>query len=483
MSEDNYPNKLDDTSAFTSYSAEEPDPIIIKAVGVGGGGNNAVNHMFKQDIPQVSYVNINTDRQALKNSLVPNKLQIGNGLGAGNKPEVARAFAEDSAEEIGRLFDDETKMVFITAGMGGGTGTGAAPVVARIARERGLLTIGIVTIPFLFEGQAKIKKAIAGADEMAQYVDALLVINNERLTEIYGDFNFLNAFGKADDTLSIAARSISEIITSDGLINLDFNDVDSTLRNGGAAIISTGYGEGEGRVSAAINDALNSPLLKNRDILGSKKLLFNIFFNPDAEEEFLMSETAELTSFISSINSEVDVVWGVGFDRTLGNGVKITILAAGFDVTIRDEEDDLIRQQAQGAARKSPFDFGRRTEAGASQPRQGGAHERQPSQAVHTPQSQQTPVTKPSTPASRVSDERIAEEYGANKLQDLTGSKDRGSMIVLGLNQLDDDNVCDTIDRYPTYKRDRKIVESVHNGAYDTGTRPAQPSTGQTFCY
>lgn len=177
------------------------------------------------------------------------------------------------------------------------------------------------------------------------------------------------------------------------------------------------------------------------------------------------------------------MVWGVGFDRTLGNGVKITILAAGFDVTIRDEEDDLIRQQAQGAARKSPFDFGRRTEAGASQPRQGGAHERQPSQAVHTPQSQQTPVTKPSTPASRVSDERIAEEYGANKLQDLTGSKDRGSMIVLGLNQLDDDNVCDTIDRYPTYKRDRKIVESVHNGAYDTGTRPAQPSTGQTFCY
>ena len=298
MSEDNYPNNIDDTSAFTP-SADEPDPIIIKAVGVGGGGNNAVNHMFKQDIPQVSYVNINTDRQALRNSLVPNKLQIGNGLGAGNKPEVARAFAEDSAEEIGRIFDDETKMVFITAGMGGGTGTGAAPVVARIAKERGLLTIGIVTIPFLFEGQAKIKKAIVGADEMAQYVDALLVINNERLTEIYGDFNFLNAFGKADDTLAIAARSISEIITSEGLINLDFNDVDSTLRNGGAAIISTGYGEGEGRVSAAINDALNSPLLKNRDILGSKKLLFNIFFNPDAEEEFLMSETAELTSFIS----------------------------------------------------------------------------------------------------------------------------------------------------------------------------------------
>lgn len=483
MSEDNYTSKLDDTSAFTHYSSDEPDPIIIKAVGVGGGGNNAVNHMFKQDIPQVSYVNINTDRQALKHSLVPNKLQIGNGLGAGNKPEVARAFAEDSAEEIGHLFDDDTKMVFITAGMGGGTGTGAAPVVARIARERGLLTIGIVTIPFLFEGQAKIKKAIAGADEMAQYVDALLVINNERLTEIYGDFNFLNAFGKADDTLSIAARSISEIITSDGLINLDFNDVDSTLRNGGAAIISTGYGEGEGRVSAAINDALNSPLLKNRDILGSKKLLFNIFFNPDAEEEFLMSETAELTSFISSINSEVDVVWGVGFDRSLGNGVKITILAAGFDVTIRDEEDDLIRQQNNP---KNPFVFGGsrvggrqvagiKTDRGEAETRQGASAQTQPATA---------PAPKKAASGASVTSARIAEEYGAEKLQDLTGSKDRSSMIVLGLNQLDDDAVCDTLDRYPTYKRDRKIVESIHSGAYDTGHSASQsPAQGQTWSF
>lgn len=466
--------RIDDASAFTPISSDESDPIIIKAVGVGGGGNNAVNHMFKQNIPKVSYVNINTDRQALRNSLVPTKLQIGTGLGAGNRPEVARQFAEDSAEEIGRLFDDDTKMVFITAGMGGGTGTGAAPVVARIARERGLLTIGIVTIPFVFEGQAKIKKAIAGADEMAQYVDALLVINNERLTEIYGDFNFLNAFGKADDTLSVAARSISEIITSEGLINLDFNDVDSTLRNGGAAIISTGYGEGEGRISAAINDALNSPLLKNRDILGSKKLLFNIFFNPDAEEEFLMSETAELTSFISSINSEVDVVWGVGFDRSLGNGVKITILAAGFDVTIREEEDDLLRQGSG-----SPFVFnGRRssqrkpvegTKPVVPDPREGGRQ----------------PQSTPAAPTrAEVSEQRIAEEYGSSKIKDITGNKDRSSMIILGLNQLDDDAVCDTLDRYPTYKRDRKIVESIHSGAYDTGTRVASaPTSGQTFSY
>ncbi len=456
MSEDQNSNKLDDTSAFTPNISDEPDPIIIKAVGVGGGGNNAVNHMFKQDIPQVSYVNINTDRQALKNSLVPNKLQIGNGLGAGNKPDVARAFAEESAEEIGHLFDDDTKMVFITAGMGGGTGTGAAPVVARIARERGLLTIGIVTIPFLFEGQAKIKKAIAGADDMKQYVDALLVINNERLTEIYGDFNFLNAFGKADDTLSIAARSISEIITSEGLINLDFNDVDSTLRNGGAAIISTGYGEGPGRVSAAINDALNSPLLKNRDILGSKKLLFNIFFNPDAEEAFLMSETGELTSFISSINSEVDVVWGVGFDRSLGNGVKITILAAGFEVSIDGEEIDLERQHEGGGA---PFVFNGGGSTVKSNPR-GGDIQVDP----------------------QVLGERIVYEYGL-KAQDILNG-DRASMVVLGLNQLDDDSVCDLLDSHPTYKRDKKIVESIRSRAYDTGHSASQTSSqGQTWSF
>ena len=262
MEDNNINQNLDDASAFTdARRIAVEDPIIIKAVGVGGGGNNAVSHMFKEGIKNVSFVNINSDEQALRHSDVPNTLRIGDGLGAGNKPEKAKVFAEDATEEISRLFDDDTKMVFVTAGMGGGTGTGAAPVVARVAKERGLLTIGIVTIPFLFEGQVKIKKAIAGADEMAKYVDALLVINNERLTEIYGDLDFMNAFGKADDTLSVAARSISEIITRQGIINLDFNDVDTTLRDGGAAIISTGFGEGEGRVTAAIQDALNSPLL------------------------------------------------------------------------------------------------------------------------------------------------------------------------------------------------------------------------------
>ena len=267
---------------------------IIKVIGVGGGGNNAINHMYEQNIKCVSFVVCNTDLQALNGSKVPTKVLIGpnitKGLGAGNIPEVARQAAEESADEIAKLFDDETKMVFITAGMGGGTGTGAAPVVAKIAKEHNVLTIGIVTIPFLFEGEKKIIKALNGAEEMSKHVDALLIINNERLTEIYSELDFLNAFGKADDTLSTAARSISELITCEGRINLDFNDVKTTLENGGVAIISSGYGEGERRMTKAIEDALNSPLLKNRDVYGSKRILVNIYFSREAQTKFVISE-------------------------------------------------------------------------------------------------------------------------------------------------------------------------------------------------
>ncbi len=235
----------DDLEHLNKYTETTSEPDRIMVVGVGGGGGNAVNHMYNEAVIHgVSFVVVNTDDMALKCSPVPRKLLIGptvtRGRGAGNVPERAREAAEESAEDIRALFTDETDMVFITAGMGGGTGTGAAPVVARIARERGLLTIGIVTIPFLFEGMKKIAKAVAGAEEMGKYVDALLVINNERLSEIYPDLAFEESFAKADDTLSIAAQSISEIVTNPGYINLDFNDVDTTLRNGGTAIISNG---------------------------------------------------------------------------------------------------------------------------------------------------------------------------------------------------------------------------------------------------
>ena len=234
---------------------------IIKVIGVGGGGGNAVNHMYKKGIHDVSFVLCNTDNQALNNSPVPVRLQLGKeGLGAGNRPEKAREAAEETLDDIKNILSDGTRMAFITAGMGGGTGTGAAPVIARISKELDILTVGIVTIPFRFEGARKIDQALDGVEEMAKHVDALLVVNNERLREIYPDLTLLDAFGKADDTLSVAAKSIAEIITYEGYMNLDFNDVKTILQNGGVAIMSTGYGEGEGRVKKAIDDALNSTI-------------------------------------------------------------------------------------------------------------------------------------------------------------------------------------------------------------------------------
>jgi cell division protein FtsZ len=309
-------------------------PKIIKVIGVGGGGGNAVNHMYKEGIHDVTFVLCNTDNQALAKSPVPVKLQLGRhiteGLGAGNRPERARDAAEESIDDIRALLNDGTKMVFITAGMGGGTGTGAAPVIARTAKEMDILTVGIVTIPFIFEGEKKIIQALDGVDNIAQYVDALLVINNERLREIYSDLTFMNAFGKADDTLSIAAKSIAEIITIEGTVNLDFADVKTILKDGGVAIMSTGFGEGDNRVTTAINDALHSPLLNNNDIFNAQKVMLNVSFDP--KSELMMEEMNEVHDFMSKFREGVEVIWGVAQDNTLDSKVKITILATGFGV-------------------------------------------------------------------------------------------------------------------------------------------------------
>ena len=252
---------------------------IIKVIGVGGGGGNAVNHMYNEGMHDVTFLVCNTDKKALEDSPIPTKLQLGDeGLGAGNKPEKGREEAKKSEESIRRQLSDGTRMAFITAGMGGGTGTGASPIVAEISKNMGILTVGIVTIPFLFEGRKKIIQAFKGVKEISKNVDALLIINNERLRKIYPTLDILDAFAKADDTLTVAARSISEIITSHGRIGLDFNDVNTVLKDGGVAIISTGYGEGEGRVKNAIEDALNSPLLNDNDIFNSQKILLCISF-------------------------------------------------------------------------------------------------------------------------------------------------------------------------------------------------------------
>ncbi|WP_101690242.1 cell division protein FtsZ [Dysgonomonas massiliensis] len=308
---------------------------IIKVIGVGGGGGNAVNHMYNEGIHDVSFALCNTDNQALGQSPVDTRVQLGRkiteGLGAGNRPEIARKAAEESREDIERLLNDGTKMVFITAGMGGGTGTGAAPVVARIAKDMGILTVGIVTIPFVFEGRKKIIQALKGVEDIAHNVDALLVINNERLIDIYSDLTIPNAFAKADDTLAIAAKGIAEIITVHGHINLDFADVKTILKDGGVAIMSSGYGEGENRLEDAFRTSLHSPLLNNNDVFDAKKVLFNIY--SDDEHPLIVEEMESVSNFMKRFGPDVEVIWGTATEKDLGERVKITLLATGFGMS------------------------------------------------------------------------------------------------------------------------------------------------------
>ena len=337
------------TDLTKQYIMADKQNSIIKVVGVGGGGGNAVNHMYNQGIEEVSFVVCNTDQQALIHSPVPNKILIGEGLGAGNKPSVALAAAEAARDEISKMLDDGTKMVFITAGMGGGTGTGAAPFVASIARELGILTVGIVTIPFLFEGKRKIRQALKGVSAMSDNVDALLVIHNERLCSVYPDLELSNAFGLADNVLTSAARGIVEIITIDGHINVDFADVCTIMRNGGVAIMNSGYGEGENRVTAAINDALDSPLLNNNDIHKSKKILLNFYCS--RTNPVVMSEVGEINDFMAQMGDDIEVIWGVTFDDELGDKVKVTLLATGSEMSVVPEDlrEELRREREEAA--------------------------------------------------------------------------------------------------------------------------------------
>ena len=328
---------------FPANVPNNSSPSIIKVIGVGGGGGNAVNHMYNEGIHDVTFVVCNTDNKALQDSPVPHKIQLGSeGLGAGNRPERARKATEESIDAVKNMLNDGTKMVFITAGMGGGTGTGAAPLIAKTAKEMGILTVGIVTIPFKWEGVKKIDQALDGVQEISKNVDALLVINNERLREIYQDFTVVKAFAKADDTLCNAARSIAEIITMHGIINLDFNDVSTVLKDGGVAIMSSGYGEGEGRVTKAIQDALNSPLLNNSDIYNSKKILLRISFPGDETDggALMMEEMNEVHEFMDKIqNKDVETKWGLSVDQSLKDKVKVTILATGFGIENIDSEE------------------------------------------------------------------------------------------------------------------------------------------------
>ncbi len=409
---------------------------IIKVIGVGGGGGNAVNHMYREGIHDVSFVLCNTDAQALNDSPIPNKVQLGEeGLGAGNKPEKARKAAEYSIEEIRNMLNDGTRMTFITAGMGGGTGTGAAPIIARESKKMGILTVGIVTIPFRFEGNKKILQALNGVEEMAKNVDALLVVNNERLRHIYNDISLLNAFSQADDTLSVAAKSIAEIITVHGMINLDFNDVNTVLENGGVAIMSTGYAEGEGRVKKAIAAALHSPLLNDNDIFNSKKILLSLSFSNDGSNEgIMMEEMNDVHEFMNKFDDGFELKWGVAQDQTLGNKVKVTILATGFGISDIGVENPMPLSNPEELKKKTDEEEKKAKEA-----------------------------------------ELLGQYYGSygnNVMQ-----KRHFNVFLYSKEDLDNDELIYNVDLSPTYSRTRQALERISNksASYNNNEANAAP--------
>jgi cell division protein FtsZ len=311
---------------------------IIKVIGVGGGGSNAVNHMYNQGITGVDFMICNTDAQALEQSPIPNKIQLGTtlteGLGAGANPEVGKNAAIEDVEAIKAVLQNNTKMVFITAGMGGGTGTGAAPIIAETAREMGILTVGIVTIPFSFEGRRRKQQADEGLEALRNSVDTLLIINNDKLRMMYGNLRMGEAFSKADDILAVAAKGISEIITVTGYVNTDFRDVQTVMKDGGTAIMGSGTAEGENRAIDAVTKALASPLLNDNEIKGANYILLNI---TSGTEEITMDEIGDITDFIQDeAGLTADVIWGNCTDESLGEKVSVTVIATGFGANSTD---------------------------------------------------------------------------------------------------------------------------------------------------
>ncbi len=317
---------------LTNFEMPLNEGAMIKVIGVGGGGSNAVNHMCRKGIKDVDFVVCNTDSQALADSPVKVKVKLGasltEGRGAGNKPEIGRQAAIENIEDVKKAIGNKTKMVFITAGMGGGTGTGAGPEIAKACREMDLLTVAIVTIPFRNEGKRRVEQAIEGIQEMEGHVDSLLVINNEKIREMYGDFKISEAFSKADDVLATAAKGIAEIITVHGYINVDFADVETVMRQSGVALMGSARSKGEDRAIKAVEEALNSPLLNNNNIKGARNILLNV---TSGEEEITMDEIGQITDYVQSrAGYDADLIWGNGRDESLGDEICVTLIATGF---------------------------------------------------------------------------------------------------------------------------------------------------------
>ena len=422
---DNISNNIDDVRGQLNYEyTTDTTKRIIKVIGVGGGGGNAVSTMYKKEmIKGVSFLLCNTDEQALNNSPVPNKITLGpsitKGLGAGNKPEMAKEAAEESTTEVlNALTSDDTEMVFITAGMGGGTGTGAAPIVGKIARDAGKLTVGIATIPFKFEGRRKILRALEGVRRLQENVDALLVVNNEKLIEIYGKKTVSEAFQLADNTLSNATRSISDIINTAGIVNMDFNDVKTTLKDSGVAVISSGMGKGNNRLKVALEEALTSPLLNNNDITKAKRLMIAIYYSE--QDELLVEEISALNKFTDEIETDYDSKSGFYIDNELPEGhIRITILASGFGM--EDTENSVFEVNSDISLRDNIVQRGEE-------------------------------------------DRRIEKYYGKGAV--LNGTRRRP--LILKLSELDNEELLIIAEEKPALDRDLRLVEAIRKRIDDS---------------
>ena len=432
-------DELDDLKVLEKYNTEgeaSGSPIII-AMGVGGGGSNAVSYMCNHGVKGVDFVILNTDRQALYASPVMNRILLGpkttQGMGAGGNPEIGEKAAEESVPEIDRLLTDKVKMVFITAGMGGGTGTGGAPVVAGVAKRKGILTVGIVTIPFFFEGMEKLQSALDGASRLQENVDALLMINNDRLGLMYPDMEWAEAFTKADDVLAVAARTISDMVTSLANINIDMNDVDSCLRGGRTAMISVGYGEGQNRMASAIQSALHSPLLCDTDISSARRLLFAFYYSRDIDPPFSVGEAMEANNLVRQINRHVKIKFGWGYDDSLGNRIKFTLLASGFDMSVETDEKITVIE-------------------GTEEVRAG----------------------------SEKVDPRIIAAYGKEKVEDIVRHQETHNYYILTPEQLDSDTAIEMVERDPAYKRDKRKSEAARRAEKTAARTENTANTGNS---
>ena len=372
---------FDQNDDILNFNLPINESSLIKVIGVGGGGSNAVNHMFRQGIKGVDFIVCNTDAQSLNASPVPVKIPLGNrGLGAGSVPDVGRDAALESVDAIKEKLENNTEMVFITAGMGGGTGTGAAPVIASVARELGILTVGIVTIPFGFEGRKKLQFAQEGIANIKDKVDALLVICNDKLRDYYGSLKMTEAFAKADDVLATAAKSIAELITYVGSVNVDLEDVKTVMKDSGVAIMGAGTANGENRAIEAIQTALTSPLLNDNEIYGAKDILLNI--SSSAEHEVTMDEMTEITDYVSdSAGENVNVIWGLSSDDDLGESISITLIATGFDSINPAEAKPRVKQHTLGEVEQihnDEFTVSVKSEESAPQEPMGGPVQQNP---------------------------------------------------------------------------------------------------------